>query len=115
MSDAAFVQAKQRGAIIREYNDALRDGNYGLASRIRKANPDIIDNDSLAWMPEPPVKSPVLPRKDWKVVLASTGSLERDLNKLSEEGYYPFQIVPQKGAYGIAHYTIIAGDLTGKR
>ncbi len=113
----------QNEAVIREYNDALRDGNYTLAGRIRKANPDLIDNDVLAFVPErgpasevlasagARVKSPVRPREDWKVKTVGLGLLADTLNELTREGYYPFSIIPQKGAYGINHYVIVAGDL----
>jgi len=106
----------QSRAVIREYNDALRDGNYPLAARIRNANQDLITNDTLAFVPEEHpggarAESPVQPRTDWKVETVSLNGLEDTLNKLSKEGYYPFSIIPQKGAYGIAHYVIVAGDL----
>jgi len=108
-------QKMQVMAVIREYNDALRDGNYPLAARIREANPDLIPDDTLTFVPEQPggarTESPVQPRTDWKVETVSLNGLEDTLNKLSKEGYYPFSIIPQKGAYGIAHYVIVAGDL----
>jgi len=101
-------------AVIREYNDALRDGNYPLAARIREANPDLIPDDTLTFVPEQPAgaraESPVQRQADWKVVTATLTTLEYELNKLSKEGYYPFSIIPQKGAYGIAHYVIVAGN-----
>ena len=103
-----FIHAEQKAAIIREYNDALHDGNTDLAERIRHANSDFLPAD-LVFVPEDTRFKPK--RKAWQVVTSTTGSLEHDLNKLAEEGYYPFSVIPQKGVYGIAHYVIVAGDL----
>ena len=109
------IRIVQNEAVIREYNDALRDGNLPLAGRIRKANPDLITSDVLAFVPErePTSESPVRPREDWKVKTAGLGQLADTLNELTKEGYYPFSIMPlpEKGPCGIAHYVIVAADL----
>ena len=111
----------QYEAIVREYNDALRDDNRDLAERIWRANRDILTDEFGVFAPEriipnPPVpkvrvESPVLAREDWKVKTAGLGQLEDTLNELAKDGYHPFSIIPQKGAYGIAHYVIVAADV----